>query len=468
MPTPRHDRLALDRASSVRSIDQDGRLHVSLTPISKANVCPYRGSEIPEAEALGLDPDKIYMLLRDPEELAKAAPTANGIPLLSEHVPVSVDEPQKAIVAGSTGTDAVFEAPYLMQSLVVWDAEDIALIDSGEKKELSSAYRYTADMTPGTFEGAHYDGVMRDIRFNHVALVSEGRAGPDVVVGDSQIKELETMSKRALSPKALVAKGALMAHLRPKLAQDAKLDLTPVLKGVTQANWATSKPAIFAAIKKLAIDGKLLAKDADIEDIVQLLDSLDGEELPDGALDTDDDGDKDNKAADPVVKPAVDGDDDDAMVAKIVAAVKAALSEGKAAPVVGDDDVDGKPDDKKEDKVDKTAMDAALVEHGKKVEAATIARINAIHEAKQLVKPHVGELTGAFDSASDVLKFALDAAKIDLKGVPVEAYAAMVKMLPKPGSTSSASTGTVHVAMDAKDEASFVERFPDANRITSI
>lgn len=458
MPPPRHDRLALDRASSVRSIDQDGRLHVSLTPISKANVCPYRGSEIPEAEALGLEPDKIYMLLRDPEELAKAAPTANGIPLLSEHVPVSVDEPQKAIVAGSTGTDAVFEAPYLMQSLVVWDAEDIALIDSGEKKELSSAYRYTADMTPGTFDGVRYDGVMRDIRFNHVALVSEGRAGPDVVVGDSQIKELETMSKKALSPKALVAKGALMAHLRPKLATDAKLDFTYLARNVA-ANWGTKKADILTGIKSK------LAADADIEDLVNLLDNLDGE--TDADLSLDEDGDKDGSAiTPPVVKPAVDEEDDSALVEKIVAAVKAALSEGKAPPAT-DSDVDGKPDDKKEDKVDKTAMDAALVEHGKKVEAATIARINAIHEAKQLVKPHVGELTGAFDSASDVLKFALDAAKIDLKGVPTEAYAAMVKMLPKPGA-APASTGTVHVAMDAKDEASFAERFPDANRITSI
>jgi hypothetical protein len=29
-----------------------------------------------------------------------------------------------------------------------------------------------------------YDGVMRDIKFNHVALVPEGRVGSDVAVAD--------------------------------------------------------------------------------------------------------------------------------------------------------------------------------------------------------------------------------------------------------------------------------------------
>lgn len=65
-------RLAFDRAS-VRTYDQDGRLHVAITPISKANVCPYLGSEIPDWEELGLDAQRTYRLLRDPDELARAA-----------------------------------------------------------------------------------------------------------------------------------------------------------------------------------------------------------------------------------------------------------------------------------------------------------------------------------------------------------------------------------------------------------
>jgi Uncharacterized protein conserved in bacteria (DUF2213) len=67
--------LAFDRAS-VRTYDRDGRLHVETSNISKAAVNPYIGREIPDYKALGLDPDRVYQLLRDPDELAEAAPSA--------------------------------------------------------------------------------------------------------------------------------------------------------------------------------------------------------------------------------------------------------------------------------------------------------------------------------------------------------------------------------------------------------
>lgn len=205
--------LAFDRAT-VRSFDKDGRLHIEVTPISKANICPYYGREIPNSKALGLQPEKVYYLLRDPKELAKAATTFNNIPLLNEHIPVTAADPQKMAVVGSTGTDAEFDGTYLKNSLVVWDADSIAGIETDEKKELSSAYRYVADMTPGVHEGQPYDGVMRDIVGNHVALVIEGRAGSDVVVGDSLSLELKEMAKAK----------QLAAALKPFLAQDADLE----------------------------------------------------------------------------------------------------------------------------------------------------------------------------------------------------------------------------------------------------
>ena len=179
--------LAFDRAS-VRSFDQDGRLHVEITNISKAMVSPYYGYEIPGSEELGLEPSRVYMLLRDPDELAKAAPTSNNIQLLDRHDPISAQDDKKDLVIGSTGTDAVFQAPFLRNSLVVWDADAIKRIESGDTKELSCAYRYIADMTPGVYEGMRHDGVMRNIIFNHVALIPNGRCGNEVAVGDSAIR----------------------------------------------------------------------------------------------------------------------------------------------------------------------------------------------------------------------------------------------------------------------------------------
>jgi 8-oxo-dGTP pyrophosphatase MutT (NUDIX family) len=179
-----NDSLAFDR-ESVRSYDADGRLHVELTPISKANICEYYGREIPGSEELKLDPDKRYKLYRDPEELARGASTFNNLQVLKRHVPVSADDHQPDEVIGSTGTDAIFVAPYLKNSLVIWAKDAIDDVEKDVKKELSSAYRYRADMTPGKCAEGSYDGVMRDIVGNHVAVVKEGRVGHDVVVGDS-------------------------------------------------------------------------------------------------------------------------------------------------------------------------------------------------------------------------------------------------------------------------------------------
>ena len=178
------DSCAFDR-NSVRSYDQDGRLHVATTPISKANICEYYGSEIQNAQELGLEPMRKYRMLRDPAELKKAAKTFNNLPVLTRHMPVTVDAPAKDLIIGSTGTDAEFNGPYLVNSLVFWDRAAIDDIEGGKRKELSCAYYYTPDMTPGTYEGRPYDGVMREIRGNHIALVPDGRAGSDVMVQDS-------------------------------------------------------------------------------------------------------------------------------------------------------------------------------------------------------------------------------------------------------------------------------------------
>lgn len=206
-------KFAFDKAS-VRSYDADGMMHVQLTPVSKANVCVYYGKEIPDYEKLGLDPNKAYRLLRDPEELKKAAGTFNNKPLLNKHIGVTVLEPPKDAIIGSTGERAEFDGTYLKNSMVIWDVDSIIGVESERQKEISSSYRYRVDMTPGVYEGEEYDGVMRDIVCNHVAIVPSGRAGPDVFVYDSKPIGIKLMSKFE----------KLWAYLLPKLASDADPD----------------------------------------------------------------------------------------------------------------------------------------------------------------------------------------------------------------------------------------------------
>lgn len=202
--------LAFDR--SMRSFDKDGHMRVESSNISKACVNPYIGREIPNHEELRLDPNKIYMLYRDATELQAAANSYENKPLMMEHIAVSADQPQKHFIVG-TISNVRFQHPYLKASLAVWDKKAIEAIESGEQEQLSCGYRYRADMSPGEIDGVKYDGVMRELACNHVALVHTGRAGPDVLVSDE-------LPSNFLDANMKIS--ALVDSLKPFLAADAK------------------------------------------------------------------------------------------------------------------------------------------------------------------------------------------------------------------------------------------------------
>lgn len=257
--------MALDREPTHRSYDDDGRLHVDSSNISKAVVNDYYGEEIPGWERLGLQPRQKYRMLRDPEELKKAAKTFNNLPILSKHVPTSSESHPKELTIGSTGTDAEYDHPYLKNSLVFWPQSDIDKIEDEEQRELSCSYHYKPDMTPGEYEGKPYDGIMRNIRGNHVALVREGRAGHDVLVGDSATEKETDMT--TLSTGALILKSALFTKYPKLLAMDAQLDR--VVGGVSGKKYGSQKKALGPALHGL------LGNDASLPDVHKFLDTLD-------------------------------------------------------------------------------------------------------------------------------------------------------------------------------------------------
>ena len=156
--------LAFDIAKSARHKDENGYMHVERSNLTKEQVAPYYGDEIAGWRDLGLSPGRVYYMYRPAAELEKASDTFNGLPLLFEHHDINAENIPKDKVIGSLGTSAEYKAPYLTNGLIVTDAEAIAAIESGEYKELSAAYQYEADMTPGIFGGEHYDGKMKNIR----------------------------------------------------------------------------------------------------------------------------------------------------------------------------------------------------------------------------------------------------------------------------------------------------------------
>ncbi len=192
--------LTFDAAPSARSTDENGFLHVSSSHITKATVNPYYGREIPGWQEAGLDPEAVYYGFRAPEELKKSLPTWQGLPLHIEHHIDSAEEPARLTRVGAVGA-AVWNAPYIDAPLTVWNGDAIAAIEDGSFRELSCAYRYDPDFTPGQHEGVAYDFVMRNIRGNHVALVEEGRAGPDVVVADAALDAYDAAFEEGKHPR---------------------------------------------------------------------------------------------------------------------------------------------------------------------------------------------------------------------------------------------------------------------------
>lgn len=453
---PRAPSLAFDRAS-VRTFDVDGRLHVEITNISKATVSPYLGSEIPGADELDLDPRRIYQLLRDPEELEKAAPTFNNIPVLSEHIPVSAADHRPDLVVGSTGTDAVFEAPYLKNSLVVWSADAIKGIENGEQRELSCAYRYTPDMTPGNFDGTRYDGVMRNLIANHLALVATGRAGPDVVVGDSQLSKEPQMKSKPLSRHAMLAKGALIGLVLPRLAVDQKIDFNALLSGIDAGNWKARKASIAVAVRPK------LAHDADIADVAKLLDAFDpgspgteeapAAEDPNKLLDAVDADPSEEILA--MLRGKVSDEDLAAVAAKLQALLAPAADEFPPKPA--EDPAPGAEfgADPETDpmKKDRPAMDAV-----NKIISQAVAKVKAdareAAEAREAVRPYVGSVAVALDSGEAIYRAALDMLHVKTAGVHPSALPAILAAQPKPGDQRQ------RIAQDAAPDESFTQRFP--------
>ena len=361
--------LAYDRTGSVRTFDDNGRLRVERTPISKANICEYLGREIPDHVQLGLDPDQSYRLLRDPKELEKAADSFNSLPVLEEHVPTSADAHPKELTVGSTMDNARFESPYLTVGMVIFDGPAIQRIQSGAQRELSCGYAYEADMTPGTHEGQPYDGRMVNIRGNHVALVEKGRAGPDVLVNDSVNTEENKMDM----------------NKKPVCDEDG---LEPVIEALRPFMGDLSDDAIRAKASALISEGN---RETDKS----------------GGEDEDETGQQDDRLTKMEEFMRQEGfTSAQASKCREMCAemLKGGGAEDDGEPVTAQNS--GTPseaeDEEEKERKREMAQDAAI----RKALAEDRALRRAADDARRLVRPLVGEVHG-MDSAAEIYRYAL-------------------------------------------------------------
>lgn len=365
---------------SARTKDINGYLLVENNNISKADVNPYYGRDIPNWQNLGLSADKVYAMFRAPDELSKGADSFNGKPLLRGHHDIHSGDIPKDKIIGSIGTDVRFEYPFLVASLTVWDESDIALIEADKIKELSSSYFYRADMTAGEINGVQYDGVMRDIVGNHVAIVEQGRAGSQVAVADSGIK-------------------------------------------LTNKDIKTMKLEDF---KK--IFGGLLAKDAKDEDIEEAMKKADDND-DDKKADDNDDKKSDDKACDE------SKDDKDAKYDDKIEKLKKELSDKQAEIDDYKEKIKGAEDSAK-DEEEKRANDAAMIKK------EITAEFKAKELAQSSVRPFIGEV--ALDSAGDIYAAGLKHFGVDITGLPETAFKATFEAVSKSRQSAKANDSAMN------------------------
>lgn len=416
------ERVALD-AESKRTYDDNGFLHVSISPLTRVQVAPYHGSEIPGWQSLGLDPERIYKGYRSAEELSKpeTIESVNGIPIQLMHHMDYADAPAKATRVGSTGTDAAFHDPYLTNSLHIQDKKAIDRINDGSMRELSLAYRYKPIFTAGVSpDGEKYDFLMTDISANHLALVDEGRAGHEVLVYDSKEGE-KSMAEEVKTPQATDEEPAKQEAAVAEVAKGVQdlVDLSkPAEPAAPAADEECTKPAedeepdaIAALVKDLTAAGLDPSKLPGLEDRLKALaapaPAEDGEEKP--AADEEcasAEPAKDEETA-PEAKPAEDEavteglkqcglDGEDPAVQKAFAEGMKYASQGNTAEAPKADA--------------EAAADRAIKEATAKVEAK-YAAIEECRRSLGKVKPM------AYDCAGSVYRDAVKAEGINPKGM---------------------------------------------------
>lgn len=355
---------AMDK--SARSYDKNGHLLVDKTIITKAAVNPYRGESIPRWRELGLDPNKEYMLLRDPDELRKSLDTFKGLQLLKRHIPVDASQPEKESTIGSIGTDITMDDEgRVWSSLRVFDQEGIDYIESKALGELSAGYAYDAVMKSGTFNGVPYDGIMTNIHGNHVAIVERGRIGSDAIIADSIEGQLMTIK----------LKNGSLAKLQKQLGMDSLEDV---------------KKTIVAVHGSLALD----EDDKKAED----------EDEDDKKAEDEDD-----------VKIVEDSDDD-----KQTQADRDNESEAMRLKAREKREEKDRDEDKKQAQDSAIAMDAAV--------KTAKSEMMAVFKAMKDVEPIVGVLAmDAFEDAHGFYEYAAKKAGHKTEGINTAGLAALVK-----------------------------------------
>ena len=231
----------------------------------------YQGTVIPTGIGVFryLDKNRKFVYrLRDVDDVKAATATLNCKPITLQHpnVPVDVNN-VKDLQVGMTANDASFDGLNNRVTVTITNKDAIDAIDRKEVKAFSMGYKCSVVDKDGVWQGVHHDQQQKDIVYNHLALVTKGRAGDKVnfMVGDSAdfADFFDMADPETEEPQKHTEDGKEYQDGQPVIVNDGKADPDVHLKDSNNNNQEQS-------MKTIQLDGVDYQADEKVIDALQV------------------------------------------------------------------------------------------------------------------------------------------------------------------------------------------------------